>query len=128
MMIFTLAPNFMTPRIVTGVYNDGLNYDGFTKVCKEQHLRKTWFNWAPTWCFPEAKIAEACGHRVPVADGGVSQRDRLHQDSIDEINDQCDEQDSLVAEIFQRQEECHHARYAHNSRGIIEISKGKISY
>ena len=27
---FTLAPNFMTPRIVTGVYNDGLNYDGFS--------------------------------------------------------------------------------------------------
>ena len=25
----TLAPNFMMPRIVTGVYNDGLNYDGF---------------------------------------------------------------------------------------------------
>ena len=28
--IYTLAPNFMTPRIVTGVYNDGLNYDSFS--------------------------------------------------------------------------------------------------
>ena len=26
----TLALNFMTPPIVTGVYNDGLNYDDFS--------------------------------------------------------------------------------------------------
>ena len=29
-MLCTLAHNLMTPRIVTGVYNDGLNYDGFS--------------------------------------------------------------------------------------------------
>ena len=28
--IYTLAPNFMTPQIVAGVYNDGLNYKDFS--------------------------------------------------------------------------------------------------